>query len=425
MTAAVLYISYDGMLEPLGASQVVSYLERLAETSAITLLSYEKPRDLRDRARLRRMAHRLQTAGIQWIRLRYHKRPSLAATAYDILRGLQVGLVACHQRHIRLVHARGYVPSVIAVCLKRLCRVVFLFDMRGFWPEEKVEAGHWRRRSLAYRLARRGERRFFETADAIVSLTQAGVAAFPSLGYAIPPTTRVEVISTCADLARFSPGPKEPALVERLALRGRTVIGCVGTLSNWYLRGPTLAYLALLARRVDQATVLCVTREDHACLRSEALAAGLPPNRLVMVQADFEEMPSYLRLMDVGVFFIKVSFAKRASAPTKLAEFLATGVPVIINDGVGDSGTIVREQGVGVVLSDTHAAAGEASLSQVAALLRDPERSARCRQVAERFFDLEMGVRRYRALYERLMAHEPGAIPQAPSAVSAPLGVAP
>lgn len=420
----VLYLSYDGILEPLGASQVVSYLERLADTYAITLLSYEKRCDLRDRPRRQAMATRLKVVGIRWIRLRYHKRPSLAATGYDVLIGLLVGILVCRQGRVRLVHARGYVASVIAHSLKRLCGVKFLFDLRGFWPEEKVDAGQWTRTALAYRLAKRWERTFFHEADAIVSLTAEGVRAFATLGYRVAATTSVEIIPTCADLRRFSPGPKDPQLMDRLGLGGATVAGSTGTLSTWYLRGPTLRYLAQIARELSDVKVLLVTRDDHAALRRDALAAGIPPHRLVITAADFDAMPAYVRLMDVGVFFIKACFSKKASAPTKLAEFLGTGVPVVINDGIGDSGAIVREHGVGVVLSDTHEAIGEASLPKVTALLRDPERIIRCRRVAERFFDLDVGVQRYDALYGQLLGSASRAVPQPAAGVPSPLGVA-
>lgn len=423
MPCAILYISYDGMLEPLGESQVVSYLERLATTHPITLLSYEKPRDLEDRARLQAMASRLARGGIRWIRLRYHKRPSLAATAYDLVQGVRIGLAVSRREGVRIVHARGYVPSLIALALKRATGANFLFDMRGLWPEEKVDAGQWSRRSLAYRLAKRWERRFFERADAIVSLTQAGVAAFPALGYAIPPTTPIEVIPTCADLARFSPGPKDPQLLTRLRLHGATVAGSIGTLSTWYLRGPTLRYLGRLAQALKQITVLLVTRDDHAALRRDAVAAGIPPNRLVITQATFDAMPACLRLMDLGVFFIKACLSKQASAPTKLAEFLASGVPVVINEGIGDSGTIVRTHQVGLVLPDVREETCAASLGTVWALLADASVPARCREVAERVFDLEFGVQRYHALYERLLIGEPFTVSRNETAAPVPLGV--
>ena len=398
----MLYISYDGMLEPLGQSQVISYLGPIATSYAVTLLSYEKRQDLNNRERLRDMSDDLRAQGIRWRWLTYHKRPSLLGTSYDVLRGIVVGVRVCRRRPIRLVHARGYVPSVMASCLKRLCKVKFLFDMRGFWADEKVEGGHWRRSSLAYRLAKRWERRFFEGADGIVSLTAAGVRAFPSLGYRISPQTPLAVIPTCTDLTRFSPGPKDSVLMERLGVRHHTVVGCVGTLSSWYLRTETLRYLAMLVHALPQAKMLFVTREDHERLRRDAVAAGIPSGLLVITEADFQEMPAYVRLMDVGVFFIKVCFSKQASAATKLAEFLATGIPVVINDGIGDSGAIVRNHNVGVVLPDVTDASFARSVDHLSRLLLEPSVRTRCRAVAQRYFDLRDGVATYLELYRRL-----------------------
>lgn len=399
---SVLYISYDGALEPLGESQVVAYLERLAARHAITLLSFEKPGDLADAGRVDTLRRRLAAAGIRWVPLRYHKRPAVVSTVFDALLGILAASWLVVRYRIRIAHARGYVPSLITVVLQRLFRVRFLFDMRGFWPDEKVDAGHWAADSALFRITKRLERRFFESADAIVSLTAAGVEAARGLGYGIRPTCLVQVIPTCTDLSRFKPGAKDSGLADRLGVNDGVVVGCVGTISNWYLRRQMLDYLGYLMGHLDKLIALIVTHEDHDLLRRDALAAGVPPDRLRLAQASFSEMPEHVRLMDLGLFFIKPVFSKKGSAATKLGEFLATGVPVIINDGVGDSGSIVRESGVGVVLAHTERTCFETSLGSVRALLDDPGVSQRCRQTAQRWFDLREGVAKYAALYERL-----------------------
>ena len=108
--------------------------------------------------------------------------------------------------------------------------------------------------------------------------------------------------------------------------------------------------------------------------------AGVPSGRLAITSAAFEEMPRHIRLFDAGLFFIRPSFSKRASAATKLAEFLGCGVPVIINDGVGDSGAIVRNKNVRVVLpAPLDAAAFASALPEVHAMLTNPKMGERCR----------------------------------------------
>jgi glycosyltransferase involved in cell wall biosynthesis len=402
----VLYVTYDGLLEPLGQSQVVAYVERLARRTAMTVLSFEKPADLARADAVRAMHERLRAAGVEWRRLTYHKRPSLPATAWDIGQGIRVARAVRRARGTTVVHARGYVPSMVARALKRSHGVSFLFDMRGFWADEKVDGGHWSRQSLPYRLAKRWERVFFEEADAIVSLTEAGVKNFPSLGYRLRPETLIDVIPTCADLDAFVPGPRDEALAQRLALGDRFVIGYVGTLSNWYLRHETLAYLARLVRAVPRACVLFVTREDHGVLRRDAERAGIPAGAIVLTSADFRDMPAHLRLIRLGVFLIKPCFSKTGSAATRLAEFLGTGVPVVINDGIGDSGRIVRDHEVGVVLPVATSEAFDRSLPDVRALVADPGVAERCRATARRFFDVNEGVARYHALYAGLGAGE-------------------
>ena len=109
----------------------------------------------------------------------------------------------------------------------------------------------------------------------------------------------------------------------------------------------------------------------------------MPRDRLTICRAPFEDMPRYIRLFDAGLFFIKPSFSKRASAATKLAEFLGCGVPVLINDGVGDSGTIVRDGRVGVVLPALDSTTLADAVTRVRGVLSDPGVRERCRAVAK------------------------------------------
>jgi glycosyltransferase involved in cell wall biosynthesis len=400
---AVLYLSYDGILEPLGESQVVSYLERLAGDYAITLMSFEKPGDAADGARVAQMASRLAARQIEWVRMPYRKRPPVLSTAIDAIAGIVRGRQVARERRVQIVHARSYVPALIALGVRGASGAAFLFDTRGFWVDEKVEAGHWARRGLLYRIGKWWERRFFAAADAVVLLTGAGARALPELGVSVPAGVPVKVIPTCADLQRFSPGPKDAELAARLGIAGAPVIGCVGTMGNWYMRDEMIDCLAVFARSWPELRILIVTRDDHRALKVDLERVGIRSARLAIASTGFDEMPRYIRLFDAGLFFIKPSFSKRASAATKLAEFLGCGVPVLINDGVGDSGTIVRDGGAGVVLAALNARTYDAALAKIRTVIADPETGIRCRRVATEVFDLDAGVERYRRVYGQLL----------------------
>jgi len=434
-----LYISYDGILEPLGHSQIITYVLGFSQGFQQTLLTFEKPQDLKQQGRVHETEVLLSSHGIRWIRLRYHKRPPILSTLWDGIIGVLVGLNVCRHTPIKIVHARGYVPALMAYMIKKINGPKFLFGMRGFWADEKMEAKkqlqmpqisetdrrfkvlfamegfwadekvageHWSDGSMIYKITKRCEKILFESADAIVSLTVVGAEAIPGLGYAVPSTTPIEVIPTCTDLERFKPAARNEALASRLGLEGKLVLGCVGTISNWYLRRPMLQYLSYLLEHLDNAVILMVTKENHERLREDAIRADIPLEKLVLTESSFEVMPDYVRLMDVGVFFIKACFGKKGSCPTKLGEFLACGVPVIINDGVGDTGEIVKAHRVGVVLTDVTQADFEQSLPAVRQMLNDPHIAERCRYTAQEYFDAKMGVNKYCSLYRSLNGAE-------------------
>ena len=167
----VLYITYDGLLEPLGQSQVLAYMEKLAPEWPVHILSFEKSKDRDDEPRMAAMRARLRAAGIGWTPLAYHKSPSAPATAYDIAVGTLVALRLVLRLKVKIVHARSYVPALVALAVKRVAGVKFLFDMRGFWADERVDGGLWPKNGRLYRIAKDLERRFLEAADHVVTLT--------------------------------------------------------------------------------------------------------------------------------------------------------------------------------------------------------------------------------------------------------------
>ena len=52
---ATLYLTRNGLLEPLGQSQVMAYLRGLSYKHSITLITYEKPKDWEDETAINRV----------------------------------------------------------------------------------------------------------------------------------------------------------------------------------------------------------------------------------------------------------------------------------------------------------------------------------------------------------------------------------
>lgn len=392
---ALLYISYDGLMEPLGQSQVLSYLEKIVPNRPIYLISYEKPSDRLKVCEWNILSQRIAASGIRWYPLTYHKWPSAIATTLDIAIGIIVGLWLVHFYHLRIVHARSYVASVMAFAIKRLTGISYLFDMRGFWADERIDGGIWPRSGRMYRVAKWFERHFLLSADHVVSLTHAAVQEmqrFPYLTDRMPPVT---VIPTCADLARFKPAFKA-------AKHNGFVLGYVGSAGTWYLFDEVVACFAELLSHRPDARFLIINRGEHEFIRDRLMAAGVSLEAVELRSATHAEVPAQIGRMDAGVFFIKPVFSKQASAPTKLAEFLGCGIPCLANSGIGDMAEILEGEQVGVAVNDFSSEALRAGLARLFELMNEPGIRARCVAAANKYFSLEEGVRRYAQVYQSL-----------------------
>ena len=250
MNTRVLYISYDGMLKFLDECQVLAYLKRLALGRLIHLISFEKSNDWANVSELERIAKIIDDAGIVWHLLRYHKRPSALATLWNITCGIAMELWLVFQYRLHIVHATSYMSSVMALVLKRLTGVKYLFDMRGFWADERVDGGLCPRGGRMFRVAKWFERRFLLAADHVVSLTHAAIREMQRFEYLQGRLPPISIIPTCADLARFFPLPP-------VRENGSFVLGYVGTVGTWYLFDETIAcFLQLLRLRPDARFVV-------------------------------------------------------------------------------------------------------------------------------------------------------------------------
>lgn len=114
-------------------------------------------------------------------------------------------------------------------------------------------------------------------------------------------------------------------------------------------------------------------------------------------------MPSLLAAGDLGVSFILPCFSKLGSSPTKVAEYLASGLVAVVNDGVGDMGELAGTEGCQVLAARLDMDTIERAASHISRILDRPypERAAGARRLAlERFSLRETGVPRYERLYQ-------------------------
>ena len=391
----VLYLSYTGLAEPLGRSQVFAYLRLLSPEHQITLVTFEKPQDLADPALIAALRDECEAHAIRWLPQRYHQRPRLLATTWDMVVYMVVALRETWAGRADLLHARGYISAFAAVAVKWLTGKPFIFDTRSFWAEELIAAGRLKKGSHLDRLIRAGERVCLRQAAAVVCLTQAAVDWLKANQPAAAGKPLV-AIPTCADLDRFRPESPIPAQPLRF--------GSIGTmLSGWFLTDWLEGFFREAAAEPD-ARFEFITRDDPGRMVALAESAGLDASRVSIFALPPERVHEAIHPLTAVAMFFTPGMAKLASSPTRMGEVLGCGRPVVANGGVGDVAEIIRRYRVGVVVEENTTEAMRAALAELKALLADPELSARCRHAAEDWFSLDKGAAEYDRLYRQISA---------------------
>jgi len=404
----VLFISYNGMLDPLGQSQVIPYLRELARAGVrFTLLSFERSAAFgtEGRDRCAHLKRQLAEAGIEWHRLRYHQRPSLPATMYDVANGVRLAKKLVRSNRIEMIHARSHIPATIALALKRRFGTAIIFDVRGLMADEYVDAEHWRKGSLSYRITKSMERRAMSAADGIVTLTERIWPIINQWDGLMNRPVAHEVVPCCADLEQFcfSHDDRSRRRTE-LGVDDRFVLIYSGSIDGWYLTEKMADFFVALRKRNPRAYFLWLTPGRHERVRALMRARGVSEADYAVMAAAPADVPSYLSASDAGLAFIKPCFSKLASSPTKYAEYLGCGLPLIINAGIGDSDALITREGVGALVRDFKTHEYDKALIAIESFVRDAAETRRhSREVAERLFDVRgVGVNRYVRLYENV-----------------------
>jgi len=407
----VLFVSYNGMLDPLGQSQVIPYLRELAQRGVrFTLLSFERPKAFTPEGirQCEQLREKLQAHGIEWHWLRYHQRLSVPATIYDVLAGIRKASTLVRRNRIEMVHARGHIPATIALALKRRFGVKMIFDLRGLMAEEYVDAEHWREGGVPYRLTKAAERRILAATDGIVTLTERIwpiIKEWPGLrGRSV----HHEVIPCCVDLSlfKFSDVDRERRRKE-LGLEDQFTVVYSGSLDGWYLTEKMADFFATLLKGNQSAHLLWLTNGSPERIRELMRSRHVETKNFSVLSVASAEVPSYLAAADAGLAFIKRCISKLASSPTKNGEYLACGLPLVINAGVGDSDALINDWKAGVLIEEFSDAEFAETGRAIEAMVARPEVREKARAVAEQLFDLNtIGAERYVSLYERVLGQD-------------------
>jgi glycosyltransferase involved in cell wall biosynthesis len=405
--STVLYLSYDGMTDPLGRSQVLPYLEGLSKKGVVFhLISFEKKEQYeKGSSSVRELTEK---AGIHWHPLTYTKKPPVISTLYDLSRMWTLAKKLHKTHSFNMVHCRSYLSGMVGMRMKSRFGIKYLFDIRGFWADERVEGGLWNLKNPVYKTIydffKKKEVAMFRSADAIVSLTQKASVIIAS-DFKIN-EDHISVIPCCADLNHFNRDRIQQNIVHEIRESTRIgnhqpVLGYLGAIGTWYMLEEMLEFFKRMLVLHPKAYFLFITPEHQKTIYEKAIQMGIPTNQIGVFSAKREEVPSAISLFDASIFFIRPTFSKSASSPTKQGELMGMGIPIICNTGIGDTDTIVKKYDSGDLVDLNDSLSIDKAIAKLSNTMNLS--SEKIISGAEDYFSLEHGVEKYNSIYKHLL----------------------
>lgn len=395
-----LYISYWSLKDPLTESQTLPVLRALVDRGVrFALLTFEQAPYRVHSDQVDRVKRQLAEQGIFWLGLRYHKRPRLLATLWDLVTATVRAVGLARKYKIRVFHSRGSIAAAPARLAAKLCGGRFFYDADGPVSQEYLDTGSWAPGSVAYRLTRWSENKCFASADEIAVLTNAYQRHLGVTATVLPCAVNVDRFHRIEDARR--------EIRSRLGVQDEPVLVYAGKFGGWYAIDEMMAFCAALQKQCKVLRLLILTLDDPGHFHGAARRGGFD-GVITIRSVTPAEVPHWLSAADCGLSFVRPVPSKMASSPVKNGEYLACGLPVVTPVGIGDYSDLISREEVGVVLrardgyidtTDFDDAAG-----QLLRLMSDPQVSERCRAIALRHLNFETIVApRVVAVYERLL----------------------
>ena len=387
-----LYITYDGLLDPLGQSQVLPYIKSLVSKGhTFTIISFEK----QDRSAdlIVALEKHLATYGIRWERLTF-KKGNLKFFSRVIS-----GVIAIWKNRLRskydVVHLRGFMPA--AIYKASLLRTPFIYDIRAFIGEW-VDIGKIKERTWLGRFLIGLDRRSVESASGLVVLDKSGALLLKEI-YNIP-SVPLKIIRTCTDTSLYLSKNKKTFTQDDKNFKFVFLGGAIVP----YRPDLALKFVYELIKKGLNCHIDFINERDHEQIYLAAKEVNFPIDKINVYKLEKNSIPSALLQFDCGLIFNNPSRWRRVSSPTKFGEYLAAGLHTVALNGISVLEEFSESSGCVDLVSehDLYRGLPANKLDRIVENIRTPSRINRCQELARREFSLKIAGDIYAELYSEM-----------------------
>ena len=231
-------------------------------------------------------------------------------------------------------------------------RTPWIMEVRDLWPESIKTVGAMKDNAFI-RYFEWEEKRCYKSAKKIIVVTDSFKRTLVSRGI---PAEKIAVVKNGANRELFKPMPKDEKLIDQLGLRGKKIIGYIGTHG--------------MAHKLDFILQCAKNMQENERIENVTMLDSVPKT----------EVSKYISILDLSLINLKKSPLFTTVIPSKIFENAGMEIPIII--GVeGEAKEIIEHYGAGLCFEPENEEDFNKKLSM---LLDNPELYAKCKEGCRR-----------------------------------------
>jgi PEP-CTERM/exosortase A-associated glycosyltransferase len=310
-------------------------------------------------------------------------------------------IVALHAKWpFDLLHAHS--PALNGLAAYRAAQrlgVPLLYEIRAFWEDAAVGNGTTDEGSARYRLTRALENHVVRNADAVAVICEGLKGDLMARGV---PAAKIVVSPNGVDLELFgSPLPADAELAGQLGLKGRDVIGYIGSFYDYEGLGDLISAMPLM--QSDAHLLMVGGGPMEQALRAQSGASPAADRIHFVGRVPHEEVERYYSLVDILAYPRKRMRLTDLVTPLKPLEAMAQGRLVAASD-VGGHRELIRGGDTGILFAADNPADIASSLDRLFTNRSDWEAMrTRARLFVEQERSWQKNIHRYEPVYHLLL----------------------
>lgn len=302
---------------------------------------------------------------------------------------------------VRVFHCRSYPPAYAAILFKKFfSKTKVIFDPRSDFPEENVTVGNWKDGDKNFLFWKSAEEKILKSADATACIAPSYLRAYK----AICPDSNYFLVPNNVDCKKFQRIEANRGYIrKKLGIHDDELVFCYlgGMTSKGWHRADVYARVCetLVQAKIECRFLFIVPPHSSDLLRQK-LSQDVCSNFAIIVNLPFEDVPSYLAAADYGLMFMHRS---KIAVGTKIGEYLAAGLPVIVNKNCIGASDLIYERQIGIIvgmgLGDLDASQDLGGLRLLKKGTELSKWSASVSKIAKTYFDNSTIAARYYEQY--------------------------